>query len=167
MKKKTNNKAEKQKPKKKKWGEVAITVFTIILFGGAFVWMFSSIYNQEKADAQADEVYRASLPMQHDTISHNKVCMVDDVFQGDYPTLATSVGNKTYYGCSAKATRDLVAIDSLRVAVDPISKAKVDKASALIAIHPDKDGKVMYFGSKETFNKYLDVLKSQKGDHAK
>jgi YHS domain-containing protein len=163
MKKKTVNKAEKQKPTKKKWGDVVITIFTIVLFGGAFVWMFLSIYNQEKADAKADAAYRASLPALSDTIPHSKVCMVDDVFQGDYPTLATSVGRKTYYGCSAKATRDLVAMDSLRTAIDPISKVKVDKASAIIAIHPDKDGKVMYFRSKETFSKYLGALKRKSG----
>lgn len=80
------------------------------------------------------------------------------LFLSDSPSLAVSINNKPYYGCSAKANHDLATTDSLRLAIDPVIKKKVDKATAIIAIHPDKDGKVIYFGSKDTYNKYLNVL---------
>ena len=116
------------------------------------------IYNETTSEKDSKEQYIASLPSLTDTIPHSKICMVDDIFQGDFPSTPVSINNKTYYGCSQKATRDLTTVDSLRMAIDPMSKEKVDKATAIVAIHPDKDGKVMYFGSKDTYNKYLAVL---------
>ena len=90
--------------------------------------------------------------------------MIEDVYQGDFKTLSISMINKTYYGCSPKATKDLAADSTNRFAIDPISKRKVDKATAVIALHPDKNGKVLYFESKATHNKYVSVLKAQKDE---
>lgn len=160
MKKKTA-KAPVAKKAKKKWSEIFINVFAIVLLGGAFVWMSIAIYNESTSEKESREQYIASLPGLADTIPHSKVCMVDDIFQGDFPSTPVSIGNNTYYACSQKATRDLTTIDSLRMAIDPMSKVKVDKATAIVAIHPDKDGKVMYFGSMDTYNKYLGILNKQ------
>ena len=139
-----------------------MNTFAIVLFGGIFVWMGMTVYKEMTHEKEMDDQYRASLPNVRDTIDHRKVCMVDDIYQGDYPTLPVSVNDKTYYGCGQKATRDLNSVDSLRVAIDPVSKEKVDKATAIIAIHPKKDGKVMYFASKDTYDKYLNTIEKQK-----
>lgn len=143
----------------KKWNEIIINALALVFFAGVFAWMIASVYNEATTDQKTEDQYLASLPSAQDTIAHSKVCMVDDFFQGDFPNVAVSINNKTYYGCSAEANHDLATTDSLRFAIDPVSKKKVDKATAIIAIHPDKDGKVMYFASKETYNKYLTVLK--------
>lgn len=159
--KKKAGKASVTKKRERKWSEIFINVFAIVLLGGAFVWMSVVIYNESTSERESKEQYLASLPGLTDTIPHSKICMVDDIFQGDFPSIPVSIENKTYYGCSQKATRDLTTVDSLRMAIDPMSKEKVDKATAIVAIHPDKDGKVMYFGSKDTYNKYLAVLNKQ------
>lgn len=167
MKKKAASTRGSKKPKKK-WNEIIINVLALVFFAGVFAWMIASIYNEAMTEKEIKDQYLASLPSAQDTIAHSKVCMVDDFFQGDSPSIAVSIDNKTYYGCSGKANHDLATTDSLRFAIDPVSKKKVDKATAIITIHPDKDGKVMYFGSKDTYNNYLDILtkeKKNKGYH--
>ena len=160
MKNKTG-KAEKKKTRKK-WDEIFMNVFVIVLFGGILIWIVGSIYNEATIDKRMKDKYLASLPHLQDTIMHSKVCMVDDFFQGDSPSFPVFIDNKTYYGCSREVTTDLTTIDSFRFAIDPVSKQKVNKATAIITIHPDKDGKVIYFGSKETYDKYLSQLKTYK-----
>jgi YHS domain-containing protein len=162
MKKKKVTDSKQVKKPKKKWDAILINTFAIVLFGGAFMWMGIIVYNETTGEKKMKDSYLASLPDVNDTIAHSKVCMVDDIFQGDFPSVPVSINNKTYYGCSQKANRDLSTIDSLRSAIDPISKARVDKATAIIGIHPDKDGKVIYFGSKLTFDKYIGVVKNRK-----
>ena len=162
MKKKKVAEARPVKKPKKKWDAIVINAIALVLFVGAFIWMGIIVYKETTGEKKMKDSYLASLPNVNDTIAHSKICMVDDIFQGDFPSVPISINNKTYYGCSQKANRDLSTIDSLRSAVDPISRAKVDKATAIIAIHPDKDGKVIYFGSKETYDKYLEVLEKQK-----
>lgn len=159
--KKLTAKAPVAKKAKKNWSEIFINVFAIVLLGGAFVWMSIAIYNEPTSEKEFSEQYIASLPGLGDTIPHSKVCMVDDIFQGDFPSIPVLIDSYTYYACSQKATRDLITLDSLRLAIDPMSKLKVNKAAAIIAIHPDRDGKVMYFGSKDMYNKYLGVLNRQ------
>ena len=161
MKKKKVTEARQVKKPKKKWDAMFMNAFAIVLLGGAFIWMGIIVYNETTGEKKMKDSYLASLPNAKDTIAHSKVCMVDDIFQGDFPSVPVSINSKTYYGCSQKANRDLSTIDSLRSAIDPISKEKVDKATAIIAIHPDKDGKVIYFGSKQTYDKYIEVLKNK------
>ena len=158
MKKRENQKTEKKKSKGK-WYEFSMNVFAIVGFAAAFLLIIWSYYRDASHEKQGEALYLASLPAVQDTIPHSKVCMVDDFYQGDFPTVAVSLNNTLYYGCSRKAARDLAAIDSLRIAVDPVTKKKVDKGVAIIAIHPDRNGKVVYFGSQETYNEYLSISK--------
>lgn len=162
MKKKKFVETKQVKKPKRKWDAIIINTFAVVIFAGAFIWMGIIIYNEATGEEKMKDEYLASLPSPRDTIAHSKVCMVDDIFQGDFPSVTVSINNKMYYGCSLKANRDLSTIDSLRSAVDPVSKTKVDKATAIIVIHPDKDGKVIYFGSKQTYDKYIEVLEKQK-----
>lgn len=136
------------------WADKIINISAILLFVGAFTWMIIAVVNDAGSDKTSTDAYIASLPSTQDTIAHNKICMVDDVYQGDYPTVEYKLINKTYYGCSQKATRDLAQKAKLRVAIDPVTNEEIDKAIALIAVHPKRDGKVLYFKSVETFNMY-------------
>ena len=133
----------------------------LVVFGGALiVFAYVSIQGGSKKN-HGNNAYIASLPAQTDTIAHNKICMVDDIYQANYPTLMVMLSNRAYYGCSTKATQDLATQPKFRKAVDPITKSQIDKATALIAIHPKRDGTVLYFESEKTFNLYLNQQRTQ------
>ena len=125
---KTKKPYNKPAIKKKNKSGIFINVFAIVLFGGAFTWMFVSVFYQERNEAKMEDNYSSTLPALEDTIPHNKVCMVDNVYQGDFKTLPIALVDKTYYGCSAKATKDLAKDEKLRIAEDTMNKRKVDKA---------------------------------------
>jgi hypothetical protein len=40
----------------------------------------------------------------------------------------------------------------------------VDKALSMVTLHPDKTGKIIYFESNETFNKYRKVLAESRNE---
>ena len=148
--------------KNRRWGDKILNVFAILLFVGAFTWMIIAVVNDARSDKTSTDAYIASLPSIQDTIAHNKICMVDDIYQGDYPTVEYKLINKTYYGCSQKATRDLAQKPKLRVAVDPVTNEEIDKAIAVVALNPKRDGKVLYFKSVESFNKYQKAQEANK-----
>jgi YHS domain-containing protein len=143
---------KKHSSKESHKGSVFINVFTIVLFAGAFYWIISGIYYHAKNQLDSEDPYLSSLPDLTDMITHSKVCMVDDIYLGE-GSFPVAIADKTYYGCSVEATRDLLGNQNIRTAKGPISKKKIDKATALIAVHHDKDGKVLYFESEETFKK--------------
>jgi YHS domain-containing protein len=84
-------------------------------------------------------------------VETKKVCMVNNqVFEKDQ--IPVAVGGKTYYGCCEMCKERLAKDAAARTAVDPVTGKPVDKATAVIAAMPD--GKVLYFESQETFEKY-------------
>lgn len=79
------------------------------------------------------------------------VCMVNNkVFQT--PQIAVEVEGSTYYGCCPMCKDKLTKSAAMRMAVDPVTGAEVDKAKAVIGALPD--GSVFYFENKSTFEKY-------------
>lgn len=85
-------------------------------------------------------------------VENSKVCMVTDMlFPRDQ--IPVQVSGKTYYGCCEDCKARLGKDESIRFAVDPISKKKVDKAKATIAAGPD--GNVLYFENEANFKKFL------------
>lgn len=84
-------------------------------------------------------------------VETKKVCMVNNqVFEKDQ--IPVSVAGKTYYGCCEMCKERLAKDAAARTAVDPVTGKPVDKATAVIAAMPD--GKVLYFESQETYEKY-------------
>lgn len=84
-------------------------------------------------------------------VETKKVCMVNNqVFEKDQIPIA--VEGKTYYGCCEMCKERLAKDAAARTAVDPVTGKPVDKATAVIAAMPD--GKVLYFESQETYDKY-------------
>lgn len=136
--------------------EKVINGFGIILFAGAFTWMGLQAYYGSQHEA--DDSYYSQLPSIMDTIAPNKVCMADDVYQGNYPTIATSIAAKTYFACDQKGIQELFLQGRKRIAIDPFSNRNVDKAKAVISIDPKKDGKVMYFESEVTHRAFVRSL---------
>lgn len=81
----------------------------------------------------------------------SQVCMVNNQFM-KRPQIPVQVGGKTYYGCCAMCKARLEGDSTARSAVDPVTQASVDKASAVIGAMPT--GAVLYFASRENFDTY-------------
>lgn len=144
-----------QKGKKKKDNGYGIfmTVFTIILFSGAFAWMGYNIYHQETEEQIALEKYKARFPEPGKVIDHNIVCMASNVYMGN-EQLEVIINGKTYYSCSPHCSNQLQSGDHVRLATDPFSKKTVDKADAFISMSPDSVGTILYFDSDESLKQY-------------
>lgn len=120
-------KLPESKKHKQKRSENVLNAFALIFLAGLFGWIVISFHNEATGEQRAKDQYLTSLPDARDTIRHDKVCMVDDFFQGDFVSVGVSINNKTYYGCSAKANRKLATTDSIRFSVDPVSKKRLIK----------------------------------------
>lgn len=80
-----------------------------------------------------------------------EVCMVNDI-HFNRPQIPVNFAGKTYYGCCEMCKTTLATQASSRMAIDPISKKGIDKASAVIGAKAD--GSVVYFENKKNFDKY-------------
>jgi YHS domain-containing protein len=84
-------------------------------------------------------------------VEAKKVCMVNDaLFQKDQ--IPVEVEGKTYYGCCQMCKAKLAEDAAVRSAVDPVTGAKVDKATAVPGALAD--GSVLYFESEKTLAEY-------------
>lgn len=87
------------------------------------------------------------------------VCMVNDQHYKGIQ-IEVPVGDKTYYGCCQGCVTTLKMDPESRTATDPVTGAKVDKATAVIGALPD--GTVRYFESEKTLKQF-----DEKGDGKK
>lgn len=92
-------------------------------------------------------------------VPNKDVCMVTNMHFGK-TQIPVQQGGKTYYGCCEMCKTTLATDASSRLAVDPISKASVDKAKAVIGAF--SDGSVVYFENQNNFNKYKSQLNKSK-----
>jgi len=81
----------------------------------------------------------------------NQVCMVNNQFMGQ-EQIPVEVEGKTYFGCCEMCKGRLERDPSSRSAKDPVSGKLVDKATAVIGKRASGD--VLYFESKETFERF-------------
>jgi YHS domain-containing protein len=144
---------QKGKKKKRNWYGIFMTVFTIILFAGAFAWMGYNIYHQESEEQMALEKYKATFPEPGKIIEHKVVCMASNVYMGK-EQLEVIINGKTYYSCSPHCTNQLQSQNNVRLATDPLSKKTIDKADAFISMSPDSVGAILYFESNENMKHY-------------
>ncbi len=70
------------------------------------------------------------------------VCMMNDKRFAE-PQIPVEVEGRTYYGCCAMCKQRLSNDPNARAAVDPVSSARVDKATAVIGAAAN--GRVFYF----------------------
>src|SRR5262249_29502381 len=82
----------------------------------------------------------------------SKVCMVNDQYM-EKEQIPVTVGGKTYFGCCAMCKEKLEKNEAARMAVDPVSGARVDKANAVIA--RDASNKVYYFEIERTMRRFV------------
>lgn len=86
-------------------------------------------------------------------VEPRQVCFMNNKYMGK-PQIPVEIDGKTYYGCCAGCAAALRNDPSTRVATDPYSGAKVDKATAFIARNPADPDSVLYFESATTFAAY-------------
>ena len=79
------------------------------------------------------------------------VCMINEQAMGK-DQIPVEVEGQTYFGCCEMCKKALAADAAKRVAIDPVTGRKVDKAKAVIAAQADR--RVFYFESDETLAKY-------------
>ncbi len=84
-------------------------------------------------------------------VPSDRVCMITNKLF-DSPQIPIAVDGKTYYGCCDMCKERLGSDAKARQAVDPVTKAQIDKAKAVIGA--DAKGNIVYFESLETLNKY-------------
>jgi YHS domain-containing protein len=111
--------------------------------------------NESTASSQSEapiQTTPAGLPAGMTRVADvSQVCMVNDQFMGK-PQIPIAVEGRTYYGCCAMCKDRLGNDPKARTARDPVTGEQVDKATAVIV--QDKTGKVMYFASEATLNRY-------------
>jgi hypothetical protein len=91
-------------------------------------------------------------------IDPSRVCFINNKYMGA-PQIPVVVDDKTYYGCCQGCVTALRSDPSSRVAKDPYSGARVDKAMAFIARNPADPDTVLYFESAMTFAAYSHDLR--------
>ncbi len=79
------------------------------------------------------------------------VCMINNNLYNT-PQIPVEVNGLTYYGCCMGCKAKLENDPSSRVAIDPVSKNSVDKATAVTGA--DFEGNVYYFESLENLQAY-------------
>ena len=79
------------------------------------------------------------------------VCMINNQ-RFNKEQIPVAVGNRTYYGCCEMCKDKLRNDAKSRAAIDPVSKKKVDKATAMIGV--DADGSAYYFENAENLKQF-------------
>jgi YHS domain-containing protein len=84
------------------------------------------------------------------------VCMINEHAMGK-DQIPVEVEGRTYYGCCDMCKKALTTDATKRVAVDPVTRKQVDKATAVIA--SQQDGRVFYFENEENLARYNQQFK--------
>ena len=115
----------------------------LVLFITTLLFVDSS-FSQAPTDSQApaNKLIETKAEM---------VCMVNNKLFRD-KQIPVIVDGKTYYGCCEMCKKTLAENEKARTAIDPVSKNKVDKATAIIGT--TLNGKVYYFENKENLAKF-------------
>lgn len=88
-----------------------------------------------------------------DVVPNDQVCMVNDNYMGK-PQMEVVYNGKKYYGCCEMCKNRIPEEEEVRMAVDPVSKQRVDKALAVIAVTGD-DGEVSYFENTKNYEAFF------------
>lgn len=107
-------------------------------------------FQKELAD---HKVIATSRPNKGDQVSNNLVCMVNDEYMGKQQ-LEVPFEGKMYYGCCEMCKERIPNDAKVRMAIDPYSLKKVDKATAYIVLIGNQD-EVAYFESKHNYDAFL------------
>ena len=126
-----------------------ITAIALNLFCTTFVTAQTNTNNKVKTKTETKQ--DSSIKREYVSMYYNEII--------DVPCKPVIVDGKIYNGCCKFTSEQLRINKETRYSTDPFSGEKVDKATAYIAPDPNKDRGVLYFESKENYNKYLKKIK--------
>ena len=133
-------------------------IFTLV----AVVMLFSApVFAEDVTDAvtkaaeaplmtETTEAIESPFPTLH-KVEAKYVCMANNKMFS-VVQIPTEVDGKTYYGCCSMCEERLKKDAALRKAIDPVSGAEVDKATAVIGAK--RDGSVYYFENEENYEAF-------------
>lgn len=106
------------------------------------------------AEQQPTAPINANMPALGDQVPNDYVCMVNDAYMGRLQ-FEVSFEGKIYYGCCDMCKERIPKDESVRYAIDPFSKKKVNKADAYIVLI-GQNGEVVYFENEENYKKLIE-----------
>lgn|SRR5690606_9362433 len=146
--------------------KIHIRLFSIVAVAAVLFSACNSTDNKETTTATQTEqssattmpqpmaATGANMPALGDQVPNDYVCMVNDAYMGRLQFEVPFEG-KTYYGCCDMCKERIPKDESVRYAIDPFSKNKVDKAEAYIVLI-GKNGEVVYFENEENYKKLIE-----------
>src|SRR5262245_57122079 len=119
----------------------------------AFLLFLAAYFIAQPIGALAAQDDKADKPKEEKLvkIEAKYVCMINN-HKFNKAQVAVKVEDRTYYGCCEMCQKRLQEDAESRVATDPVSGKKVDKATAIIGAN--SDGEVFYFENEENLNKF-------------
>ncbi len=109
--------------------------------------------------AKSEDLEKETQVKQHEPalirVDSKYVCMINDQ-HFNKEQIPVNIEGKTYYGCCEMCKTKLKTDPKSRVAVDPVSGKKVDKALSVIGVNPD--GRVYYFENEMDLQKFKDSI---------
>ncbi|MCH8306454.1 MAG: hypothetical protein IIB94_15180 [Candidatus Marinimicrobia bacterium] len=128
---------------------IILTILILISFGNSV--QAQGISNSTESDKSVELIVR---------VKAINVCMgmgTNRLYAREL--IPAAIGDKTYYGCCEACQTTLLNDPKSRVAIDPITKNSVDKATAVIGALPD--GLVYYFETEETMRQFGQLIKEK------
>src|SRR5690606_21347615 len=125
--------------------KIHIKLFSMLALAAVLFTACNSTDNQETTTAAQTEQNAATtmpqpmaatgdnMPALGDQVPNDYVCMVNDAYMGRLQFEVPFEG-KIYYGCCDMCKERIPKDESVRYAIDPFSKKKVDKADAYIVL---------------------------------
>jgi YHS domain-containing protein len=111
----------------------------------------ANIAPPSKPEPAPSEPSAASKPPAVTRVDPSLVCMVNNQFMGK-AQIPVAVEGKTYFGCCEMCKSRLADDAESRMATDPVSGARVDKAVAVIG--REASGSVVYFENASNLERF-------------
>lgn len=131
----------------------ALSVNTKVTFIVSMLALFTLAVLQAKAEGLEKETQVKQLESALIRVDSKYVCMINNQ-HFNKEQIPIEIDGKTYYGCCEMCKTKLKVDAKSRVAVDPVSGKKVDKALSVIGVTPD--GRVYYFENEKDLQKFKD-----------
>jgi len=124
-----------------------------------FIFSILALLTMTVLQAKAEGLEKQTQVEQYEStlirVDSKYVCMINDQ-HFNKEQIPVEVDGETYYGCCEMCKTKLKTDPKSRVAVDPVSGMKVDKALSVIGVNPD--GGVCYFENEKNLQKFKDSI---------
>ncbi|WP_342329552.1 hypothetical protein [Pedobacter sp. FW305-3-2-15-E-R2A2] len=106
-----------------------------------------------KAAAQVAPATLTKGPKKGSRVLNSEVCMVNDAYMGKKQIEVPYKGDM-FYGCCEMCVERIPKDETVRIATDPQTGAKVNKATAYIILL-NEEGSVAYFANEKNYKDFV------------